>query len=83
VIDVDVVYCTHLTGEEMDVWRSMQHGRQLTVLETHQLILLREISQHRAAADRLYRDLVALHSLTALPRCSVCNQFVTSCTCGG
>lgn len=61
MMDVELIYYKHLDAEEQALHDSMPHGHgTCSLIQTYQLLLLREISQHRAAADSLHRRLVDL-----------------------
>ena len=60
-MDVELVYRRFLNPDEMELHNSFPHdGTTLSVVQTYQLLLLREISQHRAAANSLHNRLASL-----------------------
>ena len=62
MIDTEVLLTRWLDPEEKALWYEVTKSGAMNLLQSYQWLLLKEISQHRAAAAGLHRRLCSLRS---------------------
>ena len=63
MINTEVLLTRWLDSEEKALWDELTKAGAMNLLQSYQWLLLKEISQHRAAADGLHRRLASLRAV--------------------